>query len=850
MINVNKGTHMKNFVLSGGIILNLPSFEKLSIAARSFSFSLGLVAVIAVPSAVFANDNDMEEIVVTARMVEESLQDVPVTVTSIGEETLDAFRIDDAVDLVSRIPALNIAIGASGQSGSMNLRGVGTSAISNAFDSAVALNYDGISVSTQRLLQAAFFDVEQIDLLKGPQSLFFGKAASAGVLSFRSASPTPEWEYGVTTSYEFEEEGTTVGGYISGPLNDTLGIRIAAEVQNVDKWVEIAPGNPTTRPDRGIDNVMARVSFKWEPNENLVANLKLDYNSQEADILQSHQDIFCGGDGQPDPAVLLGGALGSIPGIDLFLPTHDCNISDGLFVGIDGHPLINTIPTGSAGAGRNISEAFNDTDTFFARLQLDYTLSENLGLTFLAGYIDLDNEYNDIFSNTGQLPDGSPAGLVAPFRNTLEQFTAELRLASSNDGPFNFQVGAFVETREMGHDATQNAFNPSLLGAFAPIFGPTFGPDPATGFTFDWLAVRPIEADAVSLFVSAQYDLTENLELAGGVRWTDEEKSTSIGFPFIHAGVAALGLTPIASGFQGSDVEFEDDNISPEISLTYAVSDDITIYGAYKTGFKSGGIDNNSLPTGGLVVNLESQDPAVRQSSIDVLQYESEESDGGEIGLKARLLDRSLTLNITAFRYVFENLQAQIFDPAVFAFSTFNAGEVTTQGIDVDFIWRTSVPGVSLVGAWSFLDTEITGDLFVPSGANLKGRQGSFAPDMSGNIAINWETSLNDSLMLSLSHNIAYKDDYFVGGGSLEPFDAVTNPFGDIGQDSYTTIDVNLSIFAVDESWRVSLIATNLTDEEYITYAGPAPFRPATGDDQLVGFNRGRQVFVEAAFKF
>ena len=171
--------------------MNFPSFEKLSIAARSFAFTLGLVAVIAMPSAVFANDNDMEEIVVTARMVEESLQDVPVTVTSIGEETLDAFRIDDAVDLVSRIPALNIAIGASGQSGSMNLRGVGTSAISNAFDSAVALNYDGISVSTQRLLQAAFFDVEQIDLLKGPQSLFFGKAASAGVLSFRSANPTP-----------------------------------------------------------------------------------------------------------------------------------------------------------------------------------------------------------------------------------------------------------------------------------------------------------------------------------------------------------------------------------------------------------------------------------------------------------------------------------------------------------------------------------------------------------------------------------------------------------------------------------------------------------------------------------
>ena len=192
---------------------------------------------------------------------------------------------------------------------------------------------------------------------------------------------------------------------------------------------------------------------------------------------------------------------------------------------------------------------------------------ETFGLTILAGYVDLDNEYNDIFNNTGQLPDGTPAGLVAPFSNTLEQFTAELRLASSNlDGPFNFQVGAFVENREIGHDATQNAFNPSLLGAFAPIFRSSLWARPGNGFTFDWLAVRPIEADAVSRYSLAHNTtVTENLELAGGVRWTDEEKSTSIGFPFIHAGVAALGLTPIASGFQGSDIDFEDDNISPEM---------------------------------------------------------------------------------------------------------------------------------------------------------------------------------------------------------------------------------------------------------------------------------------------
>ena len=136
-----------------------------------------------------ANDV-IDEIIVVARNVEESLQDAPVAVMAIGEDTLDIFRIDEATDLVSRIPAMNISIGGSGAGAQITLRGVGSSFISNAFDSAVALNYDGVSVSTQRLLQSAFLDVEQVAVLKGPQSLYFGKAASAGVLSLHSANPT------------------------------------------------------------------------------------------------------------------------------------------------------------------------------------------------------------------------------------------------------------------------------------------------------------------------------------------------------------------------------------------------------------------------------------------------------------------------------------------------------------------------------------------------------------------------------------------------------------------------------------------------------------------------------------
>jgi iron complex outermembrane receptor protein len=786
----------------------------------------------------------MDEIVVTARMQEESLQEVPVAVTSIGEAAMEAFRIDEATDLVSRVPALNIVVGGSGAGAQITLRGVGSSSISNAFDSAIALNYDGISVSTQRLVQAAFFDVEQIDVLKGPQSLYFGKAASAGVLSLRSANPTQEWEYGFKTSREFEEDGTTFGGYISGPISDTLGIRVAAEYQDVEEWVEMADIVPTVNPDRGLENLISRVTFHWEPTDRFTANLKLNYNSQDSEALNSHIDVFCGADG-PDPSVLLGGAFGGIPGFDLFLPTHDCDLDNGKFAGPDAHPLIDTAPAGGPGSNRNIAVAYNDTDTFFARLQIDYELSETLGLTFLAGYVDLENEYNDTFNSTGMLPDGSPAGLSAPFENTLEQWTAEVRLASNYDGPFNFQVGAFWETRETGHLAVQNAFNPTLFG----VLGPPFGPDIFTGYTFDWLADRPLEADAVSLFVSGQYEFNDNWELSGGVRWTDEEKSTSNAFPYIHFGVTALGLSAVPSGYQGGKVDFEDDNISPELVLTYRMNDDISIYGAYKSGFKSGGIDNNTLPTGDLVLLLDSPDPAVSEAAADVLRFKSEESDGGEIGFRSRLLDQSLQLNMTAYRYVYKNQQVQLFNPAVFAFDTTNAGEFITKGLDIDFVWVTSVQGLTLSGAWGFLDTEITGDLETIGGDNLKGREGGFAPDVSGNIAVNWETNINDNLMLAVAANFAYKDDYITGAAPDE-FDSVTNPQGYLVQDSYTTVDLNISLLAADEKWRVSLIGANLTDEQFITFAGPAPFRPATGDDKLVGITRGKQVFVEFAMNF
>ena len=777
------------------------------------------------------------EIIVTARSQQETLQEVPVAVSVINAAALETARIDEAADIIGRVPTLNVQIGGSGASAQISLRGVGSSNISNAFDSAVALNYDGVLVSTQRLLQSAFFDVAQLEVLKGPQSLYFGKAASAGVLSLRSAEPTATWQGAGRASYEFEENGYTVGGFVSGPLTEALGLRVAGEYQDIARYIQLQDDVPARDPNKGLDNFIGRLTLDWKPSSAFSANLKLDYNRQRSETLLGFTDIFCGGDGLPDPSVL------AVFGVS-FAPTHNCNINDSRLPTPDGNAAINVVPTGTVGADRaDISQAFNDTDIFFGRLTLNAELSDHFKLTSITGYVDMDNEYNDSFNSTGQLPNGAAAGLVAPFRNTLEQFTQEVRLISYFDGPFNFMLGAFYEDRTSGLSTSQNAFNPSLV----------LGPDSVTGFTFDWFADRPISAEAISLFGSATIDFSDAWQLSGGLRWTDEKKSTVIAFPYVHRFITtAFGA--VASGFETDPVTFKDSNISPEVVLRYTPNDDINIYAAFKTGFKSGGVDNNLLPTGTVVPGLVSADPAVREAAANALRFDSETSLGGEIGFKSRLANRSVTLNAVAYYYVFDNLQVQNFDPAIFNFDTTNAGELTTKGIEVDFAWSTPTDGLTFSGGLALLDAEFTDTFFVPaSGDDLEGRRPARAPTFSGNIAVDWKIPLSSSLDLGFNSNLAYTSSYITSNSTRDTFDdAVRNANGALNglvQDGFVTIDGTISLGAADQGWTLSLIARNLTDKQWINTSGPAPF-VGGGDDQVVTLNRGRQVFVEVGFKF
>jgi len=828
----------------------------------SAAVALGLSPLATLPTQAAdgaVQQNVIEEITVTARRSAESLQEVPVTVTAIGGDTIDRYQIDQVADLQSRVPALTIQVGGSGAGAAVNLRGIGSSAISSAFDSAVAFDIDGVQVSTARLVQAAFFDLEQVEVLKGPQTLFFGKSATAGVFSMKSAGPTEEWEFGFNGNYEFEENGTTISGYASGPLSDTLGVRAAVSYNDIDQLAEISENSFGENRFRGQENFVSRLTLDWAPAERFNANLKFNYVRHENDGANQFRDLDCGPNGVADPVIFAFG--------NAVIPSQaDCDTGDSVFPQSDSDPITlgGLAPPTNRGAddfAANGGQAFGITDIFFTRLNLDIDLTNNLTLASTTGYMDFDSLDRDVFSFVGVGPAVplNPAAPLAPgvlgfggdqpgvsfglgsnlADNQTRQFTQELRLISEYDGPFNFQVGAFYQTREIEFNTAEQAFNVAVA----------FGAATGGGIGFDYQREHFTDTEAFSLFASFDYDLSEDLTLTAGIRYTDENKQNDISIPFINPIIAGLDLDGdgqpnfVSSGFQSDEIEFEDDDFSPEASLTYRLNDNVNLFAAFKTGFKSGGIDTSALPGVSLAgIGNQNIDPATGETfdaaATAGLIFDSETTIGGEFGFKSELADRALRLNATAYYYVFDDLQVQQFDGVAVQFITFNAGELTTFGLDVDWTWLTPVNGLSLSGAMGYLSSEFT-DEFLSLGQDLDGRDAALAPDFSGNLAIDYYAPLSEGLALGLGTNVKWATDHFTGNSNFQ-----------VDQDAYATVDAYVSLGTPDGRWELTLIGTNLGDEQIITNSGNRPFLPPDGDDNVVTFNRGRQVTLQLGLNF
>ena len=859
--------------------------------------SSAILAAMILPQAAFAqdaaqapqasNDSDVPqgEIIVTARKQNETLQEVPVTIAVVSGKTLEDYHATKAEDVASRIPTLNVQVGGSGSGGTIALRGVGSSAISASFDSAIAFDFDGVQVSTMRLVQAGFYDVGQIEVLKGPQSLYFGKSASAGVFSIKSADPTPTWQFGAKASYEFEEKGKVASGFLSGPLTDTFGIRIAAQYTDIDRYQRLQANTPAVNNPRGLKDFVGRLTLNWAPTDKFTANFKAQYVRNENDGAITQSDLFCGANGRADEIVLFQGAIAIPAG-------YDCKVGNGKYFTPDvAPPLARSVPLPSKAAGFN-GIPFGKTDLYFGRLRMDLDLTDSLKLTSVSGYVDLKAQDVDNYAYGGigpafspipapspPFPAGSrlPVGAIAPALaaingpgvplgvgtsdpvNKLRQYSQELRLASDFDGPLNFMVGAFYEHRNFVFDTSQQAVNISLIAPDPTIRLASGGTVPGTGYTFDYKKIHVTKTKAISVFGSLTYKPTDQLEISGGLRYTDEKKTNTISVPYVHnllaysetsrgSGLYAPSPVFLQSGFFSGPIRFKDSNVSPEATIKYKVSPDFNVFASYKTGFKSGGIDNSALPSNSL-------SKAALSGNFGSLIYKSEKARGGEIGFKSQLAGRALTLNGTVFYYTFKDLQVQIFDATNIQFVTLNAGKVNQKGAELELRWRTPVEGFNLSSNLSYLNAKyktfiLPGpDLRIGTAddVNLSGRKVSRAPKFAGNVAFDYKVPVGDTMALSLGGNMVYSGSYITN--NARPTDFV--------QKSFATFDGRISFGERDDKWRIALVGINLADKIVTQTSGDRPFLSGAnpfglpiGDDIILNQNRGRQVYVEASVKF
>ena len=767
-----------------------------------------------------------DEIIVSARRKDERLIDVPVAITAIGGGQLEDKAMTRFVDIATQVPTMIAGRAASGSSASIFLRGVGSTALSAGFDQSVSFVVDGMPMSRGREIGLSQYDIQRVEVLKGPQALFFGKNTTGGLISVVTNSPSDRFEAGLRGGYGFEAREKYGEGYISGPLGENLRARLAFRLSDSDGAFTNTAAASYTDPlgmsrlrnsDRrgGGRTYSGRLTLDWRPSENLTFVLKTSYTDQKDGGPTDSLERICGG-GRTVPFT----ANGIPPS-----PNADCRI--------DGRSDSSSIPVQVATANYR----YAGDGHMYARLKSGSVIlntaitTDTFDVTSITSYYRF--KQTDLNNVSGEAYPASFSQL-ADFR----QFGEEVRFQSKFDGPLNVLFGAFYSSSKF------------IFNTDAYIFPVPISPVTNTYVTFK--RDNGFSGDSFSGFAQLTANLTEQLELSGGARYSWESRDSYQ--RSLPAHVAFAGAFP--AGLELKD-RFRDSNISPEFTIRYKPSRDLTVYAAYKQGFKAGGFNISQTLTAAATVAAGS--------------YGSESAKGGEVGLRAILLNGDLSFNATAYYYDYNDLQVQNFDPVTIGQVVANAGKLTTKGIEADFTWKlSSVPGLSFRGAAAYNHAEFSdyigqcyGGQTVAGGCNLlKAASGAFtsqdysgrtppkAPRFGGRIGFAYELPIGGGdTRVELSSDVSHTSSYNFSD-TLRP-DAV--------QPAFTKLDAAVRVKGPEDRWTVSLIGRNLTNKYVVTAANDIPFAGGTGTgttgtgvlaDMSAFVENPREIFVEVALKF
>ena len=705
----------------------------------------------------------LEEVIVTAQKRAQKLNDVGISIVAATADQLQNSGVADVSQLAKIAPGFTVGTNYQGFP-VFSLRGVNFNAAQFSAPPAVSTYIDEAILPYSPMTAGLLLDVDHVEVLKGPQGTLFGQNATGGSINVIAAKPTSHFVAGVNT--EVNQFGQVMlGGYVSGPLSDTLRVRLAAKTTQAGAYQR---GYYLNHDKNGNQNKGAiRLLVDWQPTEQLKASLNLNANYDDGEALQFQ--------------------FGGIA------PGHEHN--PGLQPGLNGYPLAThsrdvEIPSGFGTKVHN--------RLYQGVLRLDYELSDAVTLTSLTNFVDF----------MSMLPQNI-TGVAIPIQNTLssgddQTFSQEIHLAGkAYDDKLNYIVGGNYERDRITDREIIISPAYSLL---------------SPGAVFDTL-YHPSN-DQKAIFGNLDYEIAPKLAITGGVRYTSVNEST-VGCTSGNAQIAGLlgfigslfGGNPALyvpgkcltindnvpnaatadHGPIGNDVSQKESNVSWRAGLNYKVAPDSLLYALISRGYKAG---------------LFPVEPDLFHSGF--VPVKQERLTAYEVGAKLDLLNHALRLNTSVFTYDYSDKQffTYFLTPVGPTSTVKNIPKSTVRGIEADAT-VTPIQGLAIRAAATYIKTKI--GQFITTGSN------GLVQNVTGS-EFNYASPFSATVDAEYRFPVGGDRHAYVGGGGL--YNGRT--YGDLGEapsqliPSYLVLDTRIGVES-DKGWRVGLFGRNLTDKYYWT---------------------------------
>lgn len=705
--------------------------------------------------------SQLETVTVTTRRREESSQDVPTPMSVVSGQTLETQRVYRIQDLQQLVPSVNVAYMHARQS-SVSIRGLGNNPASDGLEGSVGLYIDNVYLGRPGMAVFDLMDIEQLEVLRGPQGTLFGKNTTAGVINISTRAPSFTPERSIETSVG-EDGYFQTKGTLSGPLNDQLAGRISAYRTRSDGDIKNEfNGHDLNGGSR--DGFRAQLLFK--PNENFNLRWIGDYN--EEDSSAGTRVLY--NTGPTINGVNLYSARAAAAGATLVNGSHRK-------VNLDSDQHVTVHQGGTS-------------------VEANWTLPSDFTLTSVSSY--------RYWNFTPRNDDGLnvPASYNAGVSVEDKQYSQEFRLASPKGEFFDYVLGAYY----FGSDLDNKSF--AYYGPQADIWNGT--PRGALA-NVNSVGRGHIKTDSFALFAQGTWHLTPRLDFTAGVRGTYEEKNAWVNRDAPQGGAAVTGAAATArrgrtGAYDSGDLNQYSSSPSGLLNLSYRFTDDLLGYATLSHGEKSGGVNLvvGSAPTAG----------------ADSLLIGTERANNAELGFKSTLWDRRLQLNANVFWTQVNAYQTNAYDDVNRVQYLTNAGSVRSRGVEFE---STVIPlrGLTLNFNGSFNDVsylsykdapcppEVSQAPGAPASCDLSGHQVVGASKWIGNANGKYEWNLANGLQPYVTGSYAFRSKAV---GTVEDSD-----YGQIPSYAVVNLSTGLRGDFNQGEWDVSLWLKNAFDKTYYT---------------------------------